>query len=104
MIHNVKGMAVSAVISLTSMALLTSCSLFGKSSQQSGEVSSATGWAYNDPTYGGFEYTSGFEQETGPGLVFIEGGTFIMGRVDQDVMGRNNATPRRATVTSFYMY
>lgn len=103
MIHNVKGMAVSAVISLTSMALLASCSLFGKSSQHSGEVSSATGWAYNDPTYGGFEYTSGFEQETGPGLVFIEGGTFIMGRVDQDVMGRNNATPRRATVTSFYM-
>ncbi len=104
MIHKVKGMAVCAVITLTSMATLSSCSLFGKSSGgHSGQVSSATGWAYNDPNYGGFEYTSGYEQETGPGLVFIEGGTFIMGRVDQDVMQRNNAKPRRATVTSFYM-
>lgn len=104
MIQKVKGMAVCAVITLTSMATLSSCSLFGKSSGgHSGQVSSATGWAYNDPTYGGFEYTSGYEQETGPGLVFIEGGTFVMGRVDQDVMLRNNAKPRRATVTSFYM-
>ena len=103
MINNVKGMAVAAAISLTSMALLASCALFGKGSQHSGEASNTTGWAYNDPTYGGYEYSSGFEQETGPGLVFIEGGTFVMGRVDQDATYRNNANPRRVTVTSFYM-
>ncbi len=97
-------MAVCAASMLAAAALLSSCSLFGgKRGGGSGDVSSATGWAYNDPQYGGYEYISGYEQETGPGLVFIEGGTFVMGRVDQDVMLRNNATPRRATVTSFYM-
>lgn len=97
-------MVVCTASTLAAAALLSSCSLFGgKRGGGSGDVSSATGWAYNDPQYGGYEYISGYEQETGPGLVFIEGGTFIMGRVDQDVMSRNNATPRRATVTSFYM-
>jgi gliding motility-associated lipoprotein GldJ len=43
------------------------------------------------------------EQETGPGLVFIEGGTFTMGRVSQDVMNDWNNIPRRVTVESFYM-
>jgi hypothetical protein len=50
---------------------------------------------------GGFEYRSGYEQETGPGLVFIEGGTYIMGRVEQDVMYNWDAVPRRVTVASF---
>jgi len=43
------------------------------------------------------------EQETGPGLVLIEGGTFTMGRVEQDVMFDWNNIPRRVTVSSFYM-
>lgn len=66
-------------------------------------VSSTTGWAYNDPETGGFEYKADFEQETGPGLVFIEGGTFIMGSVEEDVMKNWNNPPRRVTVRSFYM-
>jgi gliding motility-associated lipoprotein GldJ len=36
-------------------------------------------------------------------LVFIEGGSFTMGRVGQDVMYQWNNTPRRVTVESFYM-
>ncbi|MDG5799132.1 gliding motility lipoprotein GldJ [Marinilabiliaceae bacterium ANBcel2] len=67
------------------------------------DVSSTTGWAYNNPDYGGFERRAQIEQETGPGLVFIEGGTFIMGQVDEDVMRDWNNVPRRVTVTSFYM-
>ncbi|MDL2326994.1 SUMF1/EgtB/PvdO family nonheme iron enzyme, partial [Bacteroidales bacterium OttesenSCG-928-A14] len=43
------------------------------------------------------------EQETGPGLVFIEGGTFVMGIAEQDVMYDWNSSPRRVTVASFYM-
>ena len=36
---------------------------------------------------GGFQYNAeAKEQETGPGLVFIEGGTFTMGRVQDDPM------------------
>ncbi len=103
MIQKVNKFALCTSVAVASLAL-TSC-IFGssKSGGHSGERSTATGWVYNDVTYGGYEYKSGFEQETGPGLVFIEGGTFIMGRVEQDVMFNNNATPRRATVTSFYM-
>ena len=67
------------------------------------EVSNTTGWNYNDPNFGGFQNHPGYEQETGPGLVFIEGGTFAMGRVEQDVMRDWNNIPRRVTVSSFYM-
>ena len=71
--------------------------------KKSNDTSSVTGWEYNNPDFGGFEYQSGYEQKTGPGLVFIEGGTFIMGRVEQDVMYEWNNVPRRVTVPSFYM-
>ena len=66
------------------------------------ETSSSTGWSYNDPKNGGFEKIPYTEQETGPGLVLIEGGTFTMGRVEQDVMYDWNNMPRRVTVHSLY--
>jgi gliding motility-associated lipoprotein GldJ len=65
--------------------------------------SSTTGWDYNDEESGGFEYVEYYEQETGPGLVLVEGGTFAMGRVEQDVVYDWNNIPRRVTVSSFYM-
>ncbi|MFW5792980.1 MAG: SUMF1/EgtB/PvdO family nonheme iron enzyme [Bacteroidota bacterium] len=67
------------------------------------EYSEKTGWYYNDPRTGGFEVQPYAGQETGPGLVFIEGGTFVMGRSEQDVMFDWNNIPRRVTVASFYM-
>ena len=67
------------------------------------EKSSVTGWNYNDPKNGGFEVVPYDEQETGPGLVLIEGGTFTMGRTEQDITQDWNNIPRRATVSSFYM-
>lgn len=67
------------------------------------EYSGATGWRYNDEKNGGVEKTPYVEQETGPGLVFIEGGTFVMGQTEQDVMYDWNTNPRRVTVSSFYM-
>jgi formylglycine-generating enzyme len=65
--------------------------------------SHATGWNYNDAETGNIQYISGYEQSAGPGLVFIEGGTFTMGRVEEDVMSKWDNTPRRVTVASFYM-
>ncbi|MEY4876270.1 MAG: hypothetical protein RL708_1419 [Bacteroidota bacterium] len=65
--------------------------------------SSTTGWKYNDPKWGGFEDHAYDGQETGPGLVFIEGGTFTMGSVEQDVTMDFNNIPHRVTVSSFYM-
>ena len=67
------------------------------------ERSSVTGWNYNDPKNGGFEVMPYEEQETGPGLVFIEGGTFTTGRAEDDVMYDWNNVPRRVTVSSFYI-
>ncbi|SDL48876.1 protein involved in gliding motility GldJ [Salinimicrobium catena] len=65
--------------------------------------SRATGWDI-DSKEGGFNYNSDFdEQDTGPGLVFVEGGTFTMGRVQDDVMHDWNNTPTQQHVQSFYM-
>lgn len=67
------------------------------------ERSPVTGWAYNDPANGGFEKPPYEEQETGPGLVLIEGGTFTMGRTETDVTYEWNNVPRRVSISSFYM-
>jgi formylglycine-generating enzyme required for sulfatase activity len=67
------------------------------------EQSPTTGWSYNDPKNGGFQVVPYEEQETGPGLVLIEGGTFVMGRTEQDVHFDWSNQPRRTTVPSFYM-
>jgi gliding motility-associated lipoprotein GldJ len=78
----------------TAITLMTSCKQ---------QVSQTTGWAYNDPRNGGFEVVPYEQQETGPGLVLIEGGTFAMGRTEQDVLYEWDNIPRRVTVSSFYM-
>jgi gliding motility-associated lipoprotein GldJ len=67
------------------------------------ERSGATGWAYNETTNGGFERRPYLGQETAPGLVFIEGGTFTMGQVEDDLTSNWDNIPRRVTVPSFYM-
>lgn len=67
------------------------------------EKSSITGWNYNDPDNGGFQKYAFEEQETGPNLVLVEGGTFTMGRVEQDFMYDWNNVPRRVTVSSYYI-
>ncbi|PRX43186.1 gliding motility lipoprotein GldJ [Salegentibacter salegens] len=65
--------------------------------------SRATGWDINSDE-GGFQYNTDYkEQETGPGLVFVEGGTFTMGQVQDDVMHDWNNTPTQQHVQSFYM-
>jgi len=82
----------SALIAV--LAILASC-------QQ--EFSSTTGTAYNDPKTGGFQKVPFVDQETGPGLVLVEGGTFTMGRTEEDVMSDWNNRPSRVTVSSFYI-
>lgn len=70
---------------------------------KSKDQSATTGWKYNDERNGGFEVVDYTEQETGPGLVMVEGGTFTMGRTEQDIMMNWDNQPRRVTVSSFYM-
>ncbi len=84
----------SALLFLMIAAYLSSCNTPG---------SSTTGWEYNNPDNGGFEVAAFQDQATGPGLVLIEGGTFVQGRTEQDLTWEWNNIPRRVTVSSFYM-
>ena len=66
-------------------------------------MSRATGWGINSKD-GGFQYNIEFEdQENGPGLVFIEGGTYTKGQVQDDVLHDWNNTPTQQHVMSFYI-
>src|SRR5687768_15938877 len=51
----------------------------------------------------GFQVAKTKKQGLGPGLVFVQGGTFTMGQTEEDVMGDWNNIPRRVTVPSFYI-
>ncbi len=65
--------------------------------------STATGWKINDKK-GGFQFNDKFKkQETPPGMIAVEGGTFTMGKVQDDVMHDWNNTPNQQHVQSFYM-
>lgn len=86
---------VSLFLALVGLNFLNSCSE---------ELSPTTGWEYNNPDNGGFEVAFDYyEQETGPGLVLVEGGSFTMGRIEDDVLYDWNNSPRKVTVSSFYM-
>ena len=85
---------------LTKLAILATLVLFISCS---GEYSRTTGWEYNNPENGGFEVAPFVEQMTGPGLILIEGGTFVMGRTQDQVIYDWDNIPRRVTVSSFYM-
>ena len=81
--------------------LLGAASCSKQSSSKSG--SSATGWKVNDKK-GGFQYNNKYKkQEAAPGLVMVEGGTFTMGKVQDDVMRDWNNTANQQHVASFYM-
>ena len=83
------------ILAIGSILILASCSR---------QESSTTGWEYNNSKNGGFETNMHFtEQATGPGLTLVEGGSFTMGRVEQDVMYEWDNVPRKQTVSSFYL-
>ena len=80
---------------LSLMLLVVSCG--------GNNTSRGTGWDINSKK-GGFQYNVDFdEQETGPGLIFVEGGTFTKGQVQDDVMHDWNNTPNKQHVMSFYI-
>jgi len=75
----------------------------GGGSTELGSTSQTTGWAYNSSENGGFEVNTDYEPELGPGLAYVEGGTFVMGRTQDNMFFKWNKEPRRVTVSSFYM-
>jgi len=94
-----KIMALNLLVVVTLAIGFTSCSKKGSSKGGS----SATGWKINDKN-GGFQFNEKFkQQETPPNMVPVEGGTFTMGKVQDDVMHDWNNTPNQQHVQSFYM-
>jgi gliding motility-associated lipoprotein GldJ len=87
-------MALRLMMSMILIVGLASCSK--KSSSKN--TSRATGWNVDSKKASGAK-----KQEAGPGLVFVEGGTFTMGKVEDDVMHDWNNTPTQQHVQSFYM-
>ena len=87
-------MGIQLLLSIVLVAGFSSCSK--KSSSKN--TSRATGWNMDSK-----KGSSKKKQEAGPGLVFVEGGTFTMGRVQDDVMHDWNNTPTQQHVQSFYM-
>ncbi|QIE60325.1 gliding motility lipoprotein GldJ [Rasiella rasia] len=95
----IKNLALKVLMLVAVTALIASCN----KSRDYKNSSRATGWKMNSKE-GGFQYNpKAKEQETGPGLVFIEGGTFTMGRVQDDPMHDWNNSPNQQHVQSFYM-
>jgi len=81
---------------LTIVLVVISVSCSKKSS--SSNTSRATGWNIDSK-----KGASNKKQQAGPGLVFVEGGTFTMGKVQDDVMHDWNNSPTQQHVQSFYM-
>lgn len=98
-----KKIKLFSIVAAGSLAALTSC---GGSSTKSGggtkAFTSKTGWKPNDQK--GWFFTGKQEKtKAWPGMVYVEGGTFTMGLVSDDVMHDWNNTPRRMQVSSFYI-
>ncbi len=100
-----KSMKLKTLFIVLLAVLVSSCGLFGgkNGKGRKGDTSRATGWEYNAEETGSIPSLADYEQEAGPGLTFVQGGTFTMGRVEQDVMYNWDNHPRRVTVASFYM-
>ena len=83
---------------LFSLSVLVSCNSARDNS------SSLTGWNFNDPKYGSYMKGTSFQGKKVPdGMVAIEGGSFTMGQVQDDVMFDWNTTPQKMHVRSFYL-
>lgn len=86
----------TAIALLGAGFVLSSCSKHQQSEK--------TGMAYNDKNNGGYEKFRQTHPSPGPGLIPIEGGTFVVGgSADQDVTYEYNNMKRRVTIPSFYM-
>ncbi|WP_026776880.1 gliding motility lipoprotein GldJ [Polaribacter sp. Hel_I_88] len=78
--------------------------LFANCNRSNANKSTLTGLNFNDPKNGNFIRNNSFDgQKTPPGMIGVEGGSFTMGQVQDDVMFDWNTTPKKIHVRSFYM-
>jgi len=100
-VFSIKGLLTLSIAAFS----LASCSSNGGggASGKRAAKSSVTGWNYDDKNMGNFHVSKIKYPKAGPGLVFVQGGTFVMGAKDEDIMGDWNNVPRRITVNSFFI-
>ncbi len=94
-----KKSLLKSILPLLLMSFPIAFSSCGKKST----ASDVTGWKYDDKNMGNFHVNKIKYPKAGPGLVFVQGGTFVMGAKDEDVMGDWNNVPKRVTVPSFFI-
>ena len=89
------------------LILLNSCGM-----PKAEDYSVTTGWAINWQQNGGFEakLKNGSSEDNAwkgtkipSNMVFVQGGTFVMGKTQEDVMQDGNNFQKEATVSSFWM-
>ena len=88
---------------MLSMMLIVGFASCSKKTGTDKSASRATGWDVSKAGKGRINASSNKNQQAGPGLIFVEGGTFTMGKVEDDVMHDWNNTPTQQHVQSFYM-
>lgn len=91
----------AAYVLAATMALAACSKSKHPTSVQPGKTSTATGIAYNQKD--GFQVKKFAGQKAGPNLVFIEGGRFTMGSLEEDVMNMRDNRERTVSIQSFYM-
>ncbi|MDN3607860.1 gliding motility lipoprotein GldJ [Kaistella yonginensis] len=92
------------IMALSSTLILMSCGGGGNSKKGGGtkRFTSKTGWKPNEQK--GWFFTGKQQKQKGwPGMVYVEGGTFTMGLVKDDVMHDWNNTPKRMQVSAFFI-
>ena len=85
------------------VVLVVTYSLIGCSTRESRGYSRATGINLDHRNSWSKEKAFYKEQGKPPGMVFIEGGTFTKGKVQDDIMHDWNNTPSQQHVQSYYM-
>lgn len=86
---------------LMAAAAFAACKPKHPTSVKPGKESTATGIAYNQKE--GFQVKKFSGPKAGPNLVFIEGGRFTLGALEEDVINSRDNRERTVSIQSFYM-
>ncbi|KRP28343.1 MAG: gliding motility lipoprotein GldJ [Cryomorphaceae bacterium BACL22 MAG-120619-bin32] len=87
---------ISLILVLT--LLISSCN------RSTNNSSTLTGLSFNDPKNGNYiKGNAGKDQKPPLGMVAVEGGSYTMGQVQDDVMFDWNTTPKKLHIRSFFM-
>ena len=113
---NFNSVRLGIILTFFVLTTLTACSLFKKKDKgdtqsfedmqagQVGGVSQVTGIPYNDSTVDNSMMVAKYiEMPNAPNMVFIEGGSFVMGITEEDVINLARNRVSKVTIPSFFM-